>query len=153
VVLSSGFWELTRLERAAHVLHHRSHATTLDPRLGSDWRDVATRLREPVAMAGDLGPWTRLIEDHRRNLVRLDAIQPPPPPFWGLPLGVAVPWLLFLVAAAWSDPLVLSTAMISFALLVPIGLACLFVERLQIVTVGLLLGMASAFVVAWGLFG
>lgn len=102
-------------------------------------------------MAIDPGPWARLIEDHQRNLVRLEATEPDPPLWWALPLGVLAPWFLVLVALAWREPAVLNTAVPCFALLIPVGLGCLFVERLQIVSVGLMVGIGSSLVVAWDL--
>jgi hypothetical protein len=95
-------------------------------------------------MASDLGPWTRLVEEHRRNLSRLDATQPAPPVWWGLPLGVLTPWLLFVVAITGQDPTVVRTAVLCFVGLIPIGFACLFVQRLQIVTAGLVLGIGGS---------
>jgi hypothetical protein len=93
-------------------------------------------------------PWSRLIEDHRRNLERLDAARPAPPSWWGLPLGVLVPCLPFGAALAWADPSVVVSAVMCFVLLVPVGLALLFVERLQHVAVGLALGMLGTLFVA-----
>jgi hypothetical protein len=99
-------------------------------------------------MGEGVGPWSRLIEDHWRNAQRLEAEGAPPPSWWGLPLGVLVPWLPFGVALAWSDPSVVVSSVVCLGLLVPVGLVFLFVERLQHVAVGLVLGMLGVLFVA-----
>ncbi len=104
-------------------------------------------------MSDDLGPWTRLIEEHRRNVLRVEAAQTAPPPSWGFALGLVVPWLVFAAAVLWREPGVVITAAVCFAMLVPVGLACLLVPKLQIVTVGLVLGMGSALFTASALYG
>ena len=108
-------------------------------------------MREPHGMNTGAGPWARLIEDHRRNVERLDAARPAPPTWWGLPLGAAVPWIPIAAALAWRDPNVVIAAVMWSAMLIPIGLACLFVQRLQPVAVGLLLGMGGALFTAQAL--
>ena len=110
-------------------------------------------MREPELVASDPGPWSRLIEEHRRNAERLEAAGPELPPWWGFPLGLLVPWMLFGAAVIWRRPSVVSSAVLCFAMLVPVGMACVFVKRLQTVTVGIVLGMYGSAFAAVALFG
>jgi len=100
----------------------------------------------------ELGPWSRLIEEHRQNVERL-AVERPQPPAWpGLALGVLVPWALFAAALLWRTAIYPVVGM-GFVALVPTGLACLFVRRLQPVALGLLLGTGAVLFVANALYG
>ena len=110
-------------------------------------------MRDPGPMVSDVGPWSRLIEEHRQNLTRLEAGRPEPPGLWGLPLGVAVPFLLVLAAVVSREPNIVVAAVMCFALLIPFGLACLFVERLQPLATGLVLGIGGSLFATAALFG
>ena len=104
-------------------------------------------------MTSDLGPWSRLIEEHRQNLARLDAERPEGPPWWTLPLGFALPWGCFVAASLSQQSNVVIPAVVAFAGLVPFGLVCLFVKELQTVAVGIALGIVSSGAAAVVLFG
>lgn len=98
--------------------------------------------------------WARLIAEHHRNQARLESERAQPPPFWTRPLGLFVPWALFAVAVVGRrDVAVLSTAVTGFAMLGPVGLACLFVERLRTITAGLVIGVGTSLFTALALFG
>jgi hypothetical protein len=108
-------------------------------------------MREPGGMGTGVEPWARLIDEHRRNVERLEAEQPPPPSRWSLPLGAAVPVLALAAALLWRDPMIMVAAAMCFVLLLPIGLAFLFVERLQPVALGVLLGAGGSLFTAQAL--
>ena len=102
-------------------------------------------------MTTELGPWSRLIDQHRQNVDRLAVATPEAPGWWGLALGVLAPWVLFGAALLWRSA-IYPVVGLGFVALVPTGLACLFVRRLQPFALGLLLGTGALLFVAKALY-
>jgi hypothetical protein len=92
-------------------------------------------------MGNDAGPWTRLIDEHHRNAVRLEAARPEPPAWWSVPLGFLLPWPPLLAYALFRDEALVFAVLPYYAGLFLAGLVFLFSERLRPVSLGLLLGV------------